>query len=87
MSNESQDFQPQFSTLVLSLASSSIMALGLEPHPHTQKVEKDLKMAQFNIDLLNVLKTKTQNNLTTDEKHLLESVISDLQIKFCEVSK
>lgn len=77
----------QFSTLVISLASSSLMALGVEQNPQTGTVEKDLNVARFNIDLLNVLKEKTKNNLNNDEQRLLDSVISDLQLKFVEVSK
>lgn len=87
MTTSQSELQAQFSTLVISLASSSLIALGLEQNPQSQKAEKDLNMARFNIDLLNVLKSKTNNNLTEDEKRLLESVISDLQIKFCEASK
>ncbi len=77
----------QFSTLVISLASSTMIALGLEKNPQSGETEKDLRLAQFNIDLLNVLKEKTKNNLNDDEKQLLGTVISDLQLKYVEVSK
>ena len=79
-----QQLEANFSTLILSIASSATMALGLAPNPNSGKVEKDLKMAQFNIDLLNLLKTKTQNNLTDEEKTFLENVTSDLQLKFVQ---
>lgn len=87
MNDNKNEFTAQFSTLVLSLASSSVMALGLEKNPQTDQFEKDLSVAQFNIDLLNVLREKTKNNLTQDEKHLLDSLLSDLQLKYVEVSK
>ncbi len=73
-----------FSTLVLSMASSAVMALGLEPHPSTGKTEKNLEVAQFNIDLLMMLKEKTRSNLTTDEAQFLDAVLSDLQLKFVQ---
>lgn len=60
------------------------MSMGLAPNPGTQKVEKDLNLAQFNIDLLLLLRQKTQNNLEPDEQKFLESVISDLQMKFVQ---
>lgn len=82
-----QQIPAQFSTLVISLASSSLMALGVEQNPQTGTIEKDLNLARFNIDLLNILKEKTKNNLNDDEQRLLDSVISDLQLKFVEVSK
>lgn len=77
-----EEIQASFSTLVLSIGSSAAMALGLAPNPNTGKVEKDLKMAKFNIDLLVMLQDKSKNNLTNEEKTFLNSVISDLQLKF-----
>lgn len=63
------------------------MAMGLAPDPHTQKAEKDLKMAQFNIDLLVVLRNKTKGNLNDEETRLVDYVIHDLQLKFVEAEK
>ncbi|MCB0422911.1 MAG: DUF1844 domain-containing protein [Bdellovibrionales bacterium] len=78
------ELKPSFSTLVLSIASSAAMSMGLAPNPATQKIEKDLKMAQFNIELLILLKTKTDNNLTEEEQKYLNTVINDLQMKFVQ---
>lgn len=71
-----------FSTLIFSLASSAVLAMGLEKNPHTGKFEKDIDVARFNIDMLNLLKDKTKGNLTNEESRFLDSVISDLQMKF-----
>jgi hypothetical protein len=76
-----------FSTLVLSLASSAVMSMGLEKNPHTGKVEKDLNLAKFNIDMLLLLRDKTKNNLDADEKRFLDEVTSDLQIRFVAANK
>ncbi|MCB0341884.1 MAG: DUF1844 domain-containing protein [Pseudobdellovibrionaceae bacterium] len=76
--------EASFSTLILSIASSAAMALGLAPNPTTDKMEKDLNMAQFNIDLLVLLKKKTQNNLEKDEQEFLETILNDLQMKFLQ---
>jgi hypothetical protein len=76
-----------FSTLVLSLASSAVMALGLEKNPHTDKFEKDLELARFNIDMLKLLQGKTKNNLDADEKQFLEQITSDLQLRYVSVTK
>ena len=82
-----QNLEASFSTLILSIASSAAMALGLAPHPETQQVNKDLKMARFNIDLLVLLQSKTKGNLEEDEQKFLESVISDLQLKYVQLEK
>lgn len=76
-----------FSTLILSLGSSAAMAMGLVPNPSTNKVDKDLSMAKFNIDLLDVLKEKTKNNLLKEESDFLGHLITDLKLKYVEASK
>jgi hypothetical protein len=81
------DFQVNFSTLLLSLASSAVLAMGLEKNPQTGQVEKDLDMARFNIDMLKLLKDKTKGNLTAEEQQFLDSIVSDLQLKFVYVSQ
>jgi len=79
--------EASFSTLVISLGSSAVMAMGLAPNPHTEKTEKNLEMAQFNIDLLLVLRDKSKGNLNAEENRLVDYVISDLQMKFVEAKK
>lgn len=89
MTDESQQapLPANLSTLILSIASQAAMALGLAPHPETQQIEKNLELAQFNIDLLLALKAKTVNNLTSEEQRFLDSILSDLQLKFVEMKK
>ena len=78
----SQQYPAQFSTLILSLASSAILAMGLEKNPQTNQYEKNIEVARFNIDMLLMLKEKTKNNLDADEQKFLETLIGDLQMKF-----
>lgn len=80
-----QKMEASFSVLAMSLASSAAMALGLAPDPHSGEIHKDKEMAKFNIDLLVVLQEKTKGNLSSDEQRFLESVVSDLQVKFVSV--
>jgi hypothetical protein len=82
-----QKIDATFSVLTMSIASSAAMALGLAPDPHTNETQKDKDMAKFNIDLLVMLKDKTKNNLTSDESRFLDSVITDLQMKFVQENK
>jgi hypothetical protein len=76
-----------FSTLVLSLASSAVMALGLEKNPSSGKYEPDFELARFNIDMLLLLKEKTKNNLTEDEKKFLDQVVGDLQVRYVSITQ
>ena len=77
-----QQLEATFSTLVLSVASSAAMSLGMAPDPSTGETKIDKKMAQFNIDLLEVLKTKSENNRTEEEEKLIMQLLSDLKMKF-----
>lgn len=78
--------EASFSTLALSIGSSAAMALGLAPNPSTGQIEKDPDMARFNIDLLRMLREKTEGRLAPDEKKFLEAMISDLQLKFVQLT-
>jgi hypothetical protein len=82
--NSAHSMEANFSTLVLSIGSSAAMALGLAPNPMTNKIEKDLNLARFNIDLLQTLADKTKGNLTQDEQRFLDSLLTDLQMKFVQ---
>ena len=57
--------------------------MGLDSN---HREEKNLDLARYNIDLLELLKTKTKNNLSKEEAELLDSCISDLQIQFVNLS-
>ncbi len=76
-----------FPTFVLSIASAAMMGLGLAPRPDSGKIEVELEMARQNIDLLEMIREKTRNNLTSDEEKLLERVLFEVRTKFVEVSK
>ncbi|KYG65679.1 hypothetical protein AZI86_00975 [Bdellovibrio bacteriovorus] len=80
-----EKMEASFSVLIMSIASSAIMAMGLAPDPQSGKVSKDKELARFNIDLLVVLQDKTKGNLSSDEGKFLENLISDLQMKFVSV--
>ena len=70
------------STLIVSISSSALVCMGLEP---SMKDKKNLKMAQFNIDLLESLQEKTKNNLTESESQLLSHCLQDLKMNFIKV--
>lgn len=80
-----EKLEASFSVLIMSIASSAVMAMGLAPHPQSGEVTKDKNMARFNIDLLLVLQEKTKGNLSGDEAKFLENLISDLQMKFVSI--
>ena len=66
------------------MTSTQGVNLGLEKNPQTNKVEKNLEIAQYSIDLLAMLRDKTRNNLAEGEKNYLDAIIQDLQMKFVQ---
>lgn len=79
--------EANFSTLIMSLGSSALIGLGLAPNPNSGQIEKDIKMAEFNIDLLRILESKTKGNLTKEESEFLKNILSDLQMQFVTNNK
>ena len=76
-----------FPTFLLSLSTSALMHLGLIPNPVSGQLEKDLPLAKQSIDLLNLIRQKTQGNLEPDEAQLLDSMLYDLRMKYVEARK
>ncbi|MGI9549416.1 MAG: DUF1844 domain-containing protein [Bdellovibrionales bacterium] len=76
--------EPSFSSLVISMATSTVLKMGLDP---SSKEEKDLKVARYNIDLLEILQEKTKNNLSPEENQLLENCLKDLKFHFIQLNK
>ncbi|MBT5957380.1 MAG: DUF1844 domain-containing protein, partial [Nitrospina sp.] len=61
--------------------------LGDIADPETGKTETNLPAVQQTIDMLLMLKEKTQGNLNEEEAKLLEQLIYELQMKFVQKSK
>jgi hypothetical protein len=73
-----------FSTHVLSLASSALIALGKMPAPDGQPHPLDRETAKHLIDVLAVLEVKTKGNLDEAEGKLLASLIYDLRVAYVD---
>ena len=84
-----EDMLPQvdFSTFVLSLASSALVQLGEVPNPETGRTEKCPEVARHTIDVLNMLNDKITNGLTEKEARLLQDVLFELRMKYVAASK
>jgi Domain of unknown function (DUF1844) len=71
-----------FASFLISLGTQAFMHLGDIPNPLTQQREKDLPAAKQMIDLLGILQTKTQGNLSADEERLLQQLLLDLRLRY-----
>jgi len=73
-----------FSTHVLSLASSALIALGQMPAPDGEAHPLDFETARHLIDVLAMLEVKTKGNLDEAESKLLASLVYDLRVAFVD---
>jgi len=76
-----------FLSFLSSLAYQTLIHFGEMEHPLTKAKAKDLNAAKEVIDLLSILKEKTKGNLSAEEEKILTSMLSDLQLKFVELSR
>jgi len=58
----------------------------LSPEEARKRLEDGLTGARQLIDMLTVLKEKTEGNLTTEEGELLSTALSELRIRFVSLS-
>jgi hypothetical protein len=75
-----------FTTFVLSLATSALVSLGeVKSDPPEDRI--NLPLARQTIDTIAMLQDKTKGNLTGEEERLLNQVLFDLRMKFVEVAQ
>jgi hypothetical protein len=87
MAQETAKGPIDFYTFVLSLGSSAFVHLGDAPHPETgAQVEPDLLVAKQTIDILAMLREKTKGNLTPEEEHFMETLLTDLRLRWVQKS-
>ena len=75
-----------FAGLVLGLFSAALYHMGETPIEGQPVGKVNMPMAKQNIDFLDVLKDKTQGNLSGDEGKMLIDVITDLKLKYSNKS-
>lgn len=78
---------PDLQGLFIMLASSALVNLGEAADPETGQRVLDLEQAKEVIDLLALLRVKTEGNRTDQESHLLEEMLYDLQLRFVRAAK
>lgn len=74
-----------FATLIQSLMTQTMFYLG-ELAPQGAEPTVNLDMAKHQIDLLGILDEKTANNLTEDEKRLLDAALYETRTRYVQVA-
>jgi len=69
------------------LAGSALVHLGEAAHPGSGERAVDLEQAREAIDLLVLLRAKTEGNRSLEESRLLEDILYDLQLRFVRAAE
>jgi hypothetical protein len=87
MTESDRPADPLFFQLILSLHAGAMQQLGKVASPLTGKVTRDLDQAKATIDLVEMLKRKTEGNLKDDERKVIEHVLFELRMNYVDEIK
>jgi len=73
-----------FAGLVNVLTMQALVSLGGVRSPSGQVIPPNLDLAKYYIDLLDVLEQKCRNNLTEEEKRLLDVTLYELRMRYVQ---
>jgi hypothetical protein len=73
--------------LFMMLGTEAVVALGDAPDPATGQQEPILPHAAEVIDLLLLLREKTEGNRTQEETEILQQLLYDLQLRYVRATK
>lgn len=77
--------QADFAGLVNVLAMQALVSLGGMRGPDGQSYPPNPEIAKYHIDLLEVLAEKTKNNLSAEEKRMIDLTLYELRMRFVQV--
>lgn len=71
-----------FVNFVLSLSTTAMYHFGDFPDPISQKAQRNLAAAKQTIDILGMLRSKTEGNLDDNEKSLMNGLLFELRMRY-----
>ncbi|MFB3903651.1 MAG: DUF1844 domain-containing protein [Acidobacteriota bacterium] len=84
---DEQEASIDFPSFLLSMATSAMVHMGEVADPATGRPAENMQAARQTIDILTMLRDKTQGNLSGDEQRLLDGLLYELRLKFLSKSK
>jgi hypothetical protein len=75
-----------FTTLVSSIATQALFAMGAMPDPQTGQRYTNLDIARHHIDSLDVLEEKTKGNLSEDEATMVSTTLYELRQSYVQIA-
>jgi hypothetical protein len=79
--NDQHDRLPEanFLNFLGGLASQGLMQLGKIPNPASGQRQVNLPFARYTVDLLRILRAKTEGNRSEEESRYLDGLLADLE--------
>jgi hypothetical protein len=71
-----------FASFIFSLSTTAMYHFGDFPDPVTKESRRNLPAAKQTIDILSILRTKTEGNLDEGEKEMLDGVLYELRMRY-----
>ena len=81
---EEQKHQALFFQLIMSFQAAAYQHMGKIKNMLTDKIERDLQQAQLAIDMIEMIKIKTEGHLTEDESKFIEQSLRELRLNYIE---
>ena len=81
------DDPASFVNFLSMLATNAATALGAVPHPSTGQRSLDLESGKYWLDVLAMVKEKTNGNLHPQESRLVDSLLGDLRMQYVHLVK
>ena len=79
MMNNDQKYQALFYQLIMSFQAASMQHLGQMENMFTKKIEKDLEQAHVSIDMIEMIRQKTEGNRSDEETQFIDNVLRELK--------
>lgn len=82
--DKNKEYLPQleFSSLVFPFYTQALIKLGMIEDPVSGQVSGNLELAKRLIDLIDLLKDRTKDNLEPEEEKFLEACLSQLKMGY-----
>jgi len=75
-----------FVNFLMSIASNAASALGMMEHPVTHERDVDLELGKHWIDIIGMLQKKTQGNLSSQERQMIDGLLRDLRMQYVSLT-
>ncbi len=75
-----------FETLISTMATQALFALGEIPDPQTGQRMAHLDLARHHLDMLGVIEEKTKDNLSKEESDMLATTLYELRNRYVQLT-